>query len=102
MIFGHWPNCEAEFFIFLILNLDFRGVPSLLQGIVLPPNLFLAYCVTSENKKWTVLEVILKLETFHFQLFQENTHSFHIRYIFSMLLKKWFHKNEDFIYTHGL
>ena len=34
IIFVHWPNCESKVFIFLILNLNFRGVPSLFQGIV--------------------------------------------------------------------
>ena len=41
-IFSCHPNSEAEFFIFIILNLNFRGVPSLYQGIVggcAPPNL---------------------------------------------------------------
>ena len=34
IVFGHWPNFEAEYVIFLILNLNFRGVPSIFQGIV--------------------------------------------------------------------
>ena len=34
IVFGYWPNFEAEYVIFLILNLNFRGVPSLFQGIV--------------------------------------------------------------------
>ena len=44
IIFGHWPNSEAEFVIFLILNLNFWGVPSLFQGIVPgPPPLCMLY-----------------------------------------------------------
>ena len=34
IVFGHSPNCKAEFFIFFILNLNFQGVPSIFQGIV--------------------------------------------------------------------
>ena len=66
IVFGHGSNYEAEFFIFMILNLNFRGVPSIFQGIVPPqsePNLMY---VLGQYNLFMKVKVVVKTEETYF------------------------------------